>query len=164
MRKSVGLGIGVAAAALLAVAGIASANTSFGSATGTPIRQTAATAATVISQADAEQIAQAAVPNSTVTESRLDTDNGRTVWNVHLSTPTGTVEVMVDAQNGSVRIDDNQAGAGPTATSDDNDADGNDADEPGHDAGDDHGDDASGHGTNSDHGNDGSGHNGSAHN
>jgi hypothetical protein len=113
---------------------------------------------TVISQADAEGIAQAAVPSSTVTESRVDTDNGRTVWNVHLSTPAGELEVKVDAQTGAVRIDDDQAQAG--ATTDDNDGD---DDGPGHDATDDHGNDGAGHATNDDRGNYGSSHDGSGH-
>jgi hypothetical protein len=115
---------------------------------------------TVISQADAEGIAQAAVPSSTVTESRLDTDNGRTVWNVHLSTPAGELEVKVDAQTGAIRIDDDQAQAGATATTDDNDGD---DDGPGHDATDDHGNHGAGHTTNDDRGHDGSPHDGPGH-
>jgi hypothetical protein len=160
MRKSVGLGIGLASVAILAVAGIASANAATGSGTVPPSRQSATS--TVISQADAERIAQAAVPDSTVRQSRLDTDNGRTVWNVHLSTPTGDLEVKVDAQTGAVRVDDDQAGAGATATSDDNDGD--DDAGPNHDGTDDHGNDSAGHSTNDDHGTGGSNHDGSGHN
>jgi Peptidase propeptide and YPEB domain len=156
MRKSVGLGIGLASVAVLAVTGIASATMASGSGSATPLRQTAASSATVISQADAERIAQAAVPNSTATQSRLDTDNGRTVWNVHLFTPTGEVEVKVDAQTGEARVDDDQTGARPTATSDD-DADADDA--AAHDANDDHGNDGPGNGTHDDHGDNGPGHN-----
>jgi hypothetical protein len=156
MRKSVGLGIGLASVAILAVAGIASANAATGSGVAPASRQTTM-ASTVVSQADAERIAQAAVPNSTVTESRLDTDNGRTVWNVHLSTPTGEVDVKVDAQTGAVRIDDDQPNAGATATSDDNDGD-NDGGTDGsnHDGTDGHGND--------DHGSGGSDQDGSGHN
>jgi len=159
MRKSVGLGIGRASAAVLAVAGIASANAASGSGVSTSAHQTTLVS-TVISQADAEGIAQAAVPSSTVTESRLDTDNGRTVWNVYLSTPAGELEVKVDAQTGAIRIDDDQAQAGATATTDDNDGD---DDGPGHDATDDHGNDGAGHTTNDDRGHDGSPHDGPGH-
>jgi hypothetical protein len=159
MRKSVGLGIGLASVAVLAAAGIASANAIAGSGA-TPDRPTNMTS-TLISQGDAERIAEAAVPDSSVTESRLDTDHGRTVWNVHLSTPTGEVEAKVDAQSGAVRIDDDQAEADADTLSDDNDGD---DDGTNHDANDDHGNDAAGHATNDDRGHDGSGHDGPGHN
>ena len=150
MRKSVLIGAGLAAGAILAVAGIASANatTTVPPATATP--QVATTNA--INQADAEHAALAAAPGGSVTETRLDTDNGQTVWNVHLSTPNGIVEVKVDAQTGAVRIDDgNDAStAGPTtSTSADSDDNGGGSDEgSGLDAVDDHShgsDDGPGH-------------------
>lgn len=105
MRKSVMIGIGLASATVIGVAWIASANAATGSVTGTP-RQQATTTTTTVSKADAERIALAAVQGSTVVETRLDSDNGRTLWNVHLSTPGGTVEVKVDTQTGTVRLDD----------------------------------------------------------
>jgi len=71
MRKSVLLGLGLASAAVLAVAGIASASAVTGSrgvaAQGVAARQ--AMTGTTISQADAERIALETVPGSTVTES-----------------------------------------------------------------------------------------------
>ncbi len=148
MRKSMLIGAGLAAAAILAVAGIASANattTTVPPATATP----QVTTTNAINQADAEQAALAAVPGSAVTETRLDTDNGRTVWNVHLSTPNSAVEVKVDAQTGAVRIDDGNDGstaAPPTSTSDHHG--GGSDDGSGYDAVDDHGrgsDDGPGH-------------------
>src|SRR5262245_57486509 len=114
MRKSIIVVAALASGAVLAIAGIASANAGTGSraSSSTPPIQTVT--ATAISQADAARAAVAAVPGSTVTETRLDVDNGRAVWNVHLSTPTGPVEVKVDAQTGAVRIDDDGAvGVGP---------------------------------------------------
>ncbi len=129
MRTSLTIGLGLAAAAVLAVAGIASANGSAGSSAATSPRQSTAT--TAISRADAEQIAMATVAGSTVTETRLDIENDRTVWNVHLSTSTGTVEVKVDAQTGNVRIDDDAPGIAPGAGILDDD------DNPGHGANDD---------------------------
>jgi hypothetical protein len=102
MRKSLLTAAGLASVAVLAVTGIASAT---GSSTGrSPARQSATEA--TISQADAGRAALTAVPGSTVTETRLDTDNGRTVWNVHLSTPSGALEVKVDAETGEARVDD----------------------------------------------------------
>ena len=96
-----------------------------------------------------------AVAGGTVTETRLDVDNGRPVWNVHLSTPNGPVEVKVDAQTGEVRIDDDALGvdADPGLS----DVDGDDG--PGHDANDDHGQDA-----NDDHGHGHGGEDGPGHN
>jgi len=107
MRKSIMVAAGLASAAVLAVAGVASANTGTGSPARPPTDRTQAT--TAISQADAERAAVSAVAGATVTETRLDVDNGGTVWNVHLSTPNGPVEVKVDAQTGEVRVDDNGA-------------------------------------------------------
>jgi hypothetical protein len=130
------VGAGLASAALLAVAGIASANAAAGSPTVTVTRPSAG--ATAISQADAERTALAAVSGSTVTEARLDSDRGRIEWNVHLSTPSGVVEVKVDAQTGTVRIDDGDdaPSTGPTTGGGiDDDSD----DGTGHDADDDHG-------------------------
>jgi hypothetical protein len=96
---------GLAATGIPAVAGIASAN----SATGLRIGAVAATetsAPTTICQAGAERIALARVPGTTVIESRLDTDNRHTVWNVHLSTVDAHIEVRVDAEAGEIRADD----------------------------------------------------------
>jgi hypothetical protein len=81
---------------------------------------------TTVSQDEAEQIALATV-DGTVVETRLDEDNGRPVWNVHLATANGTVEVKVDAETGAARIDD--------------DDDAEDADEDGDDDHGRHGDD-----------------------
>jgi uncharacterized membrane protein YkoI len=157
MRKSITVAAGLAAAAVLAIAGIAgiaSANAGLGSPAGTSTQQTRTSIA--ISQADAERAAVSAVAGGTVTETRLDVDNGRPVWNVHLSTPNGPVEVKVDAQTGEVRVDDDGAlgvDTDPGLSDDDGD------DGPGHDANDDHGqgngdDHGQGHG-----GDDGPGHN-----
>jgi len=134
MRKSIMVAAGLASAAVLAVAGVASANTGTGSPARPPTDRSQAT--TAISQADAERAAVSAVAEATVTETRLDVDNGETVWNVHLSTPNGPVEVKVDAQTGEVRVDDNDAlgvDADQGLSIDDGD------DGPGHDSNDDHG-------------------------
>jgi hypothetical protein len=82
---------------------------------------------TTVSQDEAEQIALATV-DGTVVETRLDEDNGRPVWNVHLATANGTVEVKVDAETGAARIDDDADDA-------------EDADEDGDDDNGRHGDD-----------------------
>ena len=115
MRKPMMIELGVAAVAITAVAGIAACGTAQSS---TPASATATTTdvaaitgtttatTTTISQADAERIAVATVPGGRVTETRLDTDRGRAVWNVHLSAPNGKVEIKVDVQTGAVRRDD----------------------------------------------------------
>jgi hypothetical protein len=118
--------------AAVAVAGIASASTSGGGPSTTPAAP--AQAGTTISQFEAEGIAVTLVPGSEVVESNLDTDRDRPVWNVHLSTRSGQVEVKVDAETGAARVDA------------DADRDGND-DGTGHDAGDDHDGDGSNRGS-----------------
>lgn len=115
MRKSQMVPVGLVSAAVLAVAGIAVGNAASASpqeppATGSAPATTAA-AATPIGQADAEQAALAAVPGSSVLETRLQRRDGRLVWNVHLSTVDGVVEVRVDAQTGTVALDDDRAAA-----------------------------------------------------
>ena len=105
--------LGIASAAVVAVMGLAAcAGTqspiSPTSTTSTAVPATTGTTAatpTAIGQADAERVALAAVPGSRVSETRLETDRGRTVWNVHLSTPNGNVEIRVDAQTGTVVVD-----------------------------------------------------------
>ena len=116
MRKATMIQLGIASAAIIAVTGLSacagaqspiSTSTST-STTSTTIPATAGTTAattTAISQADAERVALAAVPGSRVTETRLETDRGRAVWNVHLSTPTGSVEIKVDTQTGTIVAD-----------------------------------------------------------
>ena len=104
MRKAAMIGIGLGAVAVVATAGIATANAANGGPASTSTRP-ALTSATLISQEEAELIAAAEV-DGTVIETRLDVDHGRAVWNVHLSTPTGDVEVKVDAETGVARIDD----------------------------------------------------------
>jgi uncharacterized membrane protein YkoI len=123
MRKSLMVPIGLVSAAVLAVAGIAAANAANASPSEPPataaVPATAATnggTATAIGQAVAEQAALAAVPDSSVLETRLRSDNARLVWNVHLSAPGGVVEVRVDAQTGAVALDDDDARAGAGAT------------------------------------------------
>ena len=134
MRKSIMVAAGLASAAVLGIAGIASANAGLGSPAGPSTQQTRA--ATAISQADAERAAVSVVAGGTVTETRLDVGNGVTVWEVHLSTPNGPVEVKVDAQTGEVQVDDNGAlGVAPDTGLSDEDGD----DGLGHDANDDHG-------------------------
>ena len=124
MRKSLMVPVGLVSAAVLAVAGITAAN----AANAAPeLRATAARATTAagaataisIGQPDAEQTALAAAPGSRVLESELQSHNGRPVWNVHLSTAQGFVEVKVDAQTGMVVLDDNDADAAATAQDDD---------------------------------------------
>ena len=116
MRKSLMVPVGLVSAAVLTVAGIAAANAATASpseppATGAAPATTAAGATTAIGQADAEQAALAAVPGGSVLETRLQSRGGRLVWNVHLSTPGGVVEVKVDAQTGAASLDDNGAAA-----------------------------------------------------
>jgi len=123
MRKAIMIGVGLASAAVVATAGIATAGTANGRPDPT---STNSMVTTTVSQDEAEQIALATV-DGTVVETRLDEDNGRPVWNVHLATANGTVEVRVDAETGAARIDD-------------------DADEAGEDADDDADDDHGGHG------------------
>jgi len=143
MRKSVILGVGIVSAALAVAGGIAYAGAA--PSNGSPSRPIASADVT-ISQADAEALALQAVPSGTVLETSPDLENGRPVWNVHLSTPDGTVEVKVDALTGAVRIDD------------DRNADRNDdgVDDRGHDVGDDHGGDRHGGDDHSGPGRDGS--------
>ncbi len=115
MRKSVMIGVGVTSAAAVLAAGLAACGTTRSPGPGSPSAIPSATttapatptptATAAVSRADAERLAVAAVPGGRVTETRLDTDNGRTVWNVHLSTPTGEVEVKVDAKTGAVHVD-----------------------------------------------------------
>lgn len=107
MRRSLAMGLGVAAVAVVAVAGIASASTSGDRSSTTPdAPAVAAPGDTPISQSEAEGIAVTLVPGSEVVESNLDTDRDRPVWNVHLRTANGQVEVKVDAETGAARIDD----------------------------------------------------------
>ncbi|UQI46239.1 PepSY domain-containing protein [Streptomyces sp. HU2014] len=55
----------------------------------------------------AEQAAQKMLPGSTVASSHLDTENGRTVWEVRLKDPQGTErEVDVDAATGEAVLSD----------------------------------------------------------
>jgi hypothetical protein len=113
MRKPTMIQLGIVSAAIIAVTGLAAcaggqSPVSPTSATSTAVPATTGTTATTptaISQADAERVALAAVPGSRVTETRLETDRGRTVWNVHLSTPNGNVEIKVDPQTGTVVVD-----------------------------------------------------------
>lgn len=142
MRKSVILGVGIVSAALAVAGGIAYAGAAPSS--DSPSRPIASADVT-ISQSDAEALALRAVPSGTVLETRPDLENGRPVWNVHLSTPDGTVEVKVDALTGAVRIDDRD---------DDGVDDG--VDDRGHDAGDDNGGDRHGDDDHSGPGRDGS--------
>jgi uncharacterized membrane protein YkoI len=129
MSKPTMMRLGIAAAAVIAVTGLAAcagaqSSTPTTSTTSTTIpATTGATGATptVMGQADAERVALAAVPGSRVTETRLEAFRGRTVWNVHLSTPNGNVEIRVDAQTGTVVVD-----GGPGTTT------GNSDDGPGH--------------------------------
>jgi uncharacterized membrane protein YkoI len=117
MRKPTMTQLGVASFAIIALMGFAACaeaqspaststsdtSTTVPATTSAPANATAtATTGTAISQADAERIALAAVPGSRVTETRLQNDRDRAVWNVHLSTPTGNVEIKVDQQTGSV--------------------------------------------------------------
>jgi Peptidase propeptide and YPEB domain len=142
MRKAVVIAAGIASATVLAVAGIASASAATGTPAGTsPVRQ--ATPATPVDQADAERIALAAVPGGTVTETRLETEHGRSVWRVHMSTADGELEVEVEAETGEARIDD-------VAGQDQDRLDEHGGDRAGHAASDDHGD----HGRGDDHGDD----------
>jgi len=105
MRKPGLIAAGVAAAGVLAVAGITSTAPPTGVRTG-PVAATRTGAPTTVSQADAERIALARVPGSTVTGARLGTDNGHDVWTVHLSTADAHIDVRVDAETGDVRADD----------------------------------------------------------
>ena len=114
MRKPTMIQLGIASAAIVAVTGLAgcagaqspiSTSTSSTSTTVPATTGATATTATAISQADAERVALAAVPGGRVTETRLETDRGRTVWNVHLSTPNGSVEIRVDPQAGTIVVD-----------------------------------------------------------
>ncbi|GIH11910.1 PepSY domain-containing protein [Rugosimonospora africana] len=143
MRKLLIVPAGIATAAILAAAGIGVANAATaGSAESHPTRQAATTptASVGISRSDAERAAVAAVPGSTVIETRLDTDNGRTVWNVHLSTSDGVLEVKVDARSGAVRLDGDAPGRAGGAPSRNDDRGDRANDDPAtHDAGDDHG-------------------------
>ena len=121
MRKSLMVPVGLVSAAVLTVAGIAAANAATASPSEPPssgaapsnsaVRATAAGVTAAIGQADAEQAALAAVPGGSVLETRLQSRDGRLVWNVHLSTPGGVVEVKVDAQTGAASLDDNGAAA-----------------------------------------------------
>ena len=133
MRKVVMIGLGTVSAAVLGVAGIASASASVHHDSPRSNVHTA-TVSTAVSQAAAEKIALAAVPGSRVTETRLDSRNGATVWKVHLSTASGRTEVEVNAQTGAVRIDDDGTGTGLSTSGDDNDGD-----DVGEDVGDDNG-------------------------
>jgi uncharacterized membrane protein YkoI len=141
MRKSLMVPVGLVSAAVLTVAGIAAANAATASpseppATGAAPATTAAGATTAIGQADAEQAALAAVPGGSVLETRLQSRGGRLVWNVHLSTPEGVVEVKVDAQTGAASLDED--GAAATVPDDDQ------ADDHGGDRGDNRGGGGSG--------------------
>jgi len=145
MRKSLMVPVGLVSAAVLTVAGIAAANAATASpseppATGAAPATTAAGATTAIGQADAEQAALAAVPGGSVLETRLQSRGGRLVWNVHLSTPGGVVEVKVDAQTGAASLDDDDAPATVPATVPDDDQ----ADDHGGDRGDNRGGGGSG--------------------
>jgi Peptidase propeptide and YPEB domain len=111
MGKSLTTTAGVASAAIIAVAAMSACGTtpspSSGSTSAVPpvtISTAVATTPTTISQADAERLAVAAVLGGRVTEIRPDTDHGRAVWNVHLSTPNGNVEVKIDMQTGAVTV------------------------------------------------------------
>jgi len=111
MRRTVMVGFGVAAAAVLAAAGAAAATGAGAEATTGGATTKAATAVatsntgvagTRITAAQARQAALAAVPGGTVTEVRLDTRAGVTVWNVHMRNGARTLEVFVDATTGRV--------------------------------------------------------------
>lgn len=141
MRKSLMVPVGLVSAAVLTVAGIAAANAATASpseppATSATPATTVSGATTAIGQADAEQAALAAVPGASVLETRLQSRDGRLVWNVHLSTPGGVVEVKVDAQTGTAVLDDDAAAA--TVPDDDQ------ADDHGGDRGGDRGEGGSG--------------------
>lgn len=106
MRKLLIVPAGLAAAAIVAAAGIGVAGAATAPSAERQPSPHATAASTGISRSDAERAALAAVPGSTVIETRLD----GTVWNVHLSTSDGTVEVKVDARSGAVRLDDDARG------------------------------------------------------
>src|SRR5215469_16668261 len=57
-----------------------------------------------VSQADAQAIASAQVPNGTVKESELEKEHGKLIWSFEMATPDSTdiTEVNVDAISGKV--------------------------------------------------------------
>ena len=110
MRKPALITLGTVSAAVLAFGGIASASTAHQSSSdATRLSASAATSSSRISAEQAKAIALAHVHGGRVTEINMDLDNGRQVWNVHLATAAGIVEVKVDVLTGAARLDDDNA-------------------------------------------------------
>ncbi len=103
MRKNIGIGIGVATAAIALTTGACAAQAA---SSGHQQATTTAAAAAhkAITKAQARQIAKAKVPHSRVIEVESDDLHNRPVWKVKLATPHGRVIVDVDKKTGKATI------------------------------------------------------------
>jgi hypothetical protein len=103
MRKNIGIGIGVATAAIALTTGACAAS----AASGGQQAAGATTAAAVhkhITKAQAAQIAKAKVPHSRVIQVESDDLHNHPVWKVKLGTPHGRVIVDVNKNTGKATI------------------------------------------------------------
>jgi hypothetical protein len=127
-----------------AILGVGGATAAIAGATTDDRPHPTATAAPTISEPDARRIAVDATPGATVTETDLQTLDGRPAWKIHISTSTGRQEVSVDAANGRILKVEHSTGdspqtSRPTTTTAHRDDRRPTDDGPGHDIGDDHG-------------------------
>ena len=71
---------------------------------------------------EAEQVAQAAVPNGTVKEVELEDENGSVVYGVEMTDANGSeVDVKIDAGDGTVLGQENEADEGAENEADEDD-------------------------------------------
>jgi uncharacterized membrane protein YkoI len=122
MRKAIVIGLGAAAAAVLAVSGVAAAMDDGASPSASPSvsgspsdsgspSTSAGVGNAAVSADQARAIATAAVPGGVVTE--IDLRDGQ--WKVHLNAPDGRYEVLVDANTGAI-VKLERSGGVPTAS------------------------------------------------
>lgn len=122
MRKKAAITTGVAAAVLGGGLALALNGGGTASAAGTTAATSTASHATPaanpgvkkISQAEAEQIALAAVPGGRVTSAELESEHGAPVWSVHVTKGGVRHDLDIDAYTGKV-IRDRDDDARPTA-------------------------------------------------
>jgi uncharacterized membrane protein YkoI len=113
MRRTLNIGIGIAAAAIVATmaGGVASATTG-GHQQATGSVAAVSSVSKHITRAQARHIARAKVPHSRVIEVESDDLHNRAVWKVKLATRHGRVVVDVDKRTGQATIIRRAGGGG----------------------------------------------------
>jgi uncharacterized membrane protein YkoI len=103
MRKQIRIGLLAGTAGLLAVGGTTAACTAQGNGQQTKApASTSTTAPAKVSADRARQIAQQLVPGGAVTETDLDHEHGRAVWEVDLTKNNRDYDVHIDAATGKI--------------------------------------------------------------